>query len=334
MKNKYIRVANDSSMDQNKYFNMSPCPVCGVAASKPSYPIYKRYASEVSGVDLASVPIKVDICQNCGHQFIQPVPTPSFLRLFYSAYMEKAKDGFYRERYQSDIPTTFRHRYGRWLDRMVQLSVKGGKLLDVGAGAGMFLRLAQQDYKFSVSGIEPSVEEARMLRELFGISVHNCFLEEVKAEQEYDIVTMWDLLEHLPNPGAALKKARELLKTKGLLVIEIPLRDSFVHCLVKTLYWLSCKRIQRPLTLVYGIHHLHYFSQRSISDFVEENGFKIIEIYRVGTDLSALRRRSSNNILSYTAIFLYNTCLSVAFGIARILRMQNKCIIFAQKKHS
>ncbi len=194
----------------------------------------------------------------------------------------------------------------------------------------MFLRLARE-YGFGVAGVEPNLEAANELQDRYGIPVHKCLLEELESSTQYDIVTMWDLLEHLPDPHVAICKVYKMLMPSGLLVLEIPARDSFIHWLVKEVYRISLGQISRPLFLVYGIHHLQYFSENSIRKFLMRNGFEIVEVHRDETDVQALCRGPKRDLISRINAILYNTFIRLAFFLGRLLRKQNKLVVFAKK---
>jgi hypothetical protein len=80
------------------------------------------------------------------------------------------------------------------------------------------------------------------------------------------------------------------------------------------------------------VHHLHYFSQTEISRLLETCGFQVKKIYRGETELASLYRgRGSKGWLTDT---VYKLSLAGLFWLARILRLQNKLIIFAQRIHA
>lgn len=320
-------------LGQRRLFQTQRCPICGLDEPEAVYPINKAYASSRSGIDVSEIPLGVACCKECKHQFIQPVPYSEFLRAFYANYMNVAKGGFYRDRDQKEIPSLLRQRYGRWLQRIQSLG-GAGSLLDVGSGLGTFLRLARE-YGLEVAGVEPNYEAATMLRECYGIAVHDCLLEDLNISDKYDVISMWDLLEHLPDPRAAISKSHELLTPHGLLVLEIPIRDSCVHWLAKGVYRVSAGRLRNPLFRVYGIHHLQYFSERSIQRFLADHGFEIAEVYRDQTDVQALYQRPQGNGKANRAkTGAYNSAIQGAFSLARLVGKQNKLIVFARKTRS
>lgn len=309
-------------------FKNQPCICCGKLNSNITYPIDTDYASKISGYDIRTLEIGVTECDNCGHSYIQPTPRSSFLTAFYANYMSKAKNGFYKERSAENIPKQFRERYTPWLEKLSSFSSTTKSLLDIGGGLGMFLRLAQER-SFEVTGVEPNVEAASALHEKYGIPVINCLFEEVETAQRVDVVTMWDLLEHLVDPRQALLKANDLLNKNGILLLEIPARDSLLHDLAKIVYRFSAGTIRRPLYLTYGVHHLHYFSEQGICKLLKANGFEVKQVYRGETDLNSLYHGQPGRRSVKAAA--YNIILNSIFRLARIVGRQNKLIIFSQK---
>ena len=308
-------------------FQYTACPVCRGNDRTIAYPIDKVSAGVLSGVDLSQIDIGVAVCGVCGHQFIQPTPQPAFLKAFYESYMSWAKDGFYRERSREEIPASFREHYGGWLKRVHAIN-GGGSLLDVGTGLGMFLRRARE-HGFEVAGVEPNGEAVKFIQEHYGINVHNCLLEELDASHAYDVVTMWDLLEHLADPHTAIRSIHGMLRPGGLVALETPARDSFIHWLVKGAYRASGGRVRKPLFRVYGLHHLQYFSEESMRNFLAHNGFEIVEIQRDQTDVAALLLRPGK--ASPAKILAFNTCIKGAFFMARVTRKQNKLMVLARR---
>lgn len=308
-------------------FRQNVCPVCSAERLTGVFPIDTEFAGQISGMDLSGLYVGVAHCEGCGHQFIWPVPQPAFLKAFYATYMSVAKDGFYRDRSRREIPDSFRKYYGQWLERL-RAAGGQGSLLDIGSGLGMFLRLARE-YGFEVAGVEPNREAADALEKRYGIPVHRCLLEELDTPAEYNVVSMWDLLEHVPDPRKAMLKAHEVLRPGGWLVLETPVRDSIIHWLAKGLYRISAGRIRRPLFRVYGIHHLQYFSEESIRWFLADNGFKVIEARRDETNVHALLKQPESGSRMKTEA--YNAAMRGAFLLARLLRKQNKLIVLARR---
>jgi len=98
-----------------------------------------------------------------------------------------------------------------------------GKILDIGAGTGDFLLTAKND-GWNVIGVEPS-ERAKNIAKQKGIS----FVEEISQleNNSFDVITMWHVLEHVPNLELQIQELKRLLKPTGTLIVAVPNFKSF-----------------------------------------------------------------------------------------------------------
>lgn len=104
-----------------------------------------------------------------------------------------------------------------------------GRLLDVGCGDGIYLRfMATQGWR--VEGLDSDVNAVKRAREVYGLRVQQCSLEEAKyPEDSFDAVTLRHVIEHLPNPIETLKECLRILRPGGRLVIVTPNSESLGH---------------------------------------------------------------------------------------------------------
>jgi SAM-dependent methyltransferase len=99
---------------------------------------------------------------------------------------------------------------------------KQGRALDVGCGPGVFLA-ALRGAGWDVWGVEPGAQAAAAARRALGPQIFHGTLDGAELPQRaFDLVTMWDVIEHLPDPGATLRKLGELLAPGGVLLIQTP----------------------------------------------------------------------------------------------------------------
>jgi SAM-dependent methyltransferase len=97
-----------------------------------------------------------------------------------------------------------------------------GRLLDVGCGAGHLLALARSA-GWEVAGVDPSLEACAIARKEYGLHVQAAFLELADLpESAFDVITLVNVLDQVPNPVRLLQAARRALKPGGLLVARIP----------------------------------------------------------------------------------------------------------------
>ncbi|MDO5637297.1 MAG: class I SAM-dependent methyltransferase [Myroides sp.] len=133
-------------------------------------------------------------------------------------------------------------------------------LLDIGAGTGDFVNYCQQK-NWNAYGIEPN-PKARQLAQNKGCKIVSDYAELPK--QQYDVITLWHVLEHIPNPENELEKIKSLLKPEGIIIIAVPNFRS----------WDA--RHYREFWAAWDIpRHLWHFSKSSISYFAKKINCKI-----------------------------------------------------------
>ncbi len=121
--------------------------------------------------------------------------------------------------------TTLRKRlaaYGlRKRQKIVETYKTAGRLLDVGCGTGDFLVWMGRRKGWQVIGVERNPAVARMARRRYGLPVINADLQAAGlAGGSFDVVTLWTVLEHLPDPQQALVESARLLRQGGLLIVR------------------------------------------------------------------------------------------------------------------
>lgn len=157
-------------------------------------------------------------CGGCGVIFIEPVPAD--LGDYYPEdyhYIPEARDYLARasvpERYKIDIVKRF---------------AIAGRLLEIGPGYGSFTYLAKEA-GFEVEAIEMSERCCRFLRDIVGVRAINTNdpISALRREGPYDVIALWHVIEHLPDPWPALDAICACLKRGGVLVLAAPNPDAF-----------------------------------------------------------------------------------------------------------
>jgi SAM-dependent methyltransferase len=119
--------------------------------------------------------------------------------------------------FNNDAKETICTLYLDYLDGIVE---DRGRLLDLGAGFGSFVNAAR-DRGWDAIGVEPSATGARRAKNQFpNIEIIHGALEDVPADLTFDVITMWDVVEHLDDPMDLLRQAGGRLRPGGLLVVE------------------------------------------------------------------------------------------------------------------
>lgn len=142
-------------------------------------------------------------------------------------------------------------------------SPNGRLLLDVGAYTGVFVEIAL-DNGWQAIGVEPSRWAAGIAQEE-GISVLQGTLDSPELnDRRFDVITMWDVIEHLDDPSAELDKSFHLLKPGGLLAVHtMDIGSPVARIMGERWPWLMDM-------------HIHYFSRRTLTKFLEKSGFEVV----------------------------------------------------------
>lgn len=272
-----------------KHFN---CFVCGNENLERIWtePL-DRDAKKVVGVDT----ISLVRCHQCGFVFANPRPDETSLRRYYSLITDvvwAASDG-----YHSRLPL-FRQGI-RHIERY--LKKESPLLLDVGCWTGEFLRFARER-GFQSFGVEVNKILATYARENYHLSIITGSIDKDSfPEKEFDVVTMWDVLEHTRDPRKTVMHAHTLLKDGGILGISVP----------NVTFQLARARISRPFrpdVAICGIAHLNQFSEKTLRALLKKCGFEIVH---VGVAAPHLRRgkigNSAKRIYTYLALLMLLT---------------------------
>jgi len=214
-------------------------------------------------------------CEGCSLVYVFPQIEPELLQHLYSS-----QTGYHQPLIQRD-PAVMEgiNKQANELLQLVLHEVSGGKLLDIGCSTGIFLEHCKEA-GFEAEGFEPNIATANYARQR-GLSLpHVETLEELKAN-DYDVITLFDVLEHVLNPPKLLTDCFRLLKPGGRLFIHCPNVDSFLSIATLRLFY--------PLTNQYAYskipYHIFEFSPHTLYDMLNRNGYTLLGIQDVFCDM-------------------------------------------------
>lgn len=137
-----------------------------------------------------------------------------------------------------------------------------GKMLDVGCAAGFFVKAAKER-GWDAMGVEPSHWLAKYGRDKLHVDARQGTIHTLKLPaNSVDVITFWDVLEHVPDPTADLKEAHRILKPGGLLVVNYPNFGSNLAKIAGRKWWFLLSV------------HLWYFTPKTIDEILKRNGFQ------------------------------------------------------------
>lgn len=211
---------------------------------------------------------QINKCRACGLIFVYPAPNNTET-IYNNDYFCGAQGGFGYINYDNDKKADFQV-FEKYLNLLEQYKINKGHLLDVGAATGIFLDIAKKR-GWNVAGVEISEYASQKAKEK-GLEVFIGTMENLKNRKEnFDAITMWDLIEHVPDPKQQLAISYNLLKPGGLLAINTPDAGSF-YAKIRGKKW----------HLILPPEHINLFNQANLKQLLEKSGFKILAIKKIG----------------------------------------------------
>lgn len=229
------------------------CPICNSISHKThikskDYSVSKKKFTIVS-------------CKDCDFLFTNPRPKDEDLGQYYVSdhYIShnNTRKNIFEKAYQVVRKFNIKSKY-----RLVSEFFNSGRILDIGCGTGEFLQKCKNK-NWKTKGIEPS-EIARKQ----AIENHNLDVDEStdlsELNDEFDIITMWHVLEHVTELNSTISEIKRLLSKDGKAIIAVPNTNSF-DCSYYKEYWAA---YDLPI-------HLYHFSKDSIVRVFEKHGFSL-----------------------------------------------------------
>ena len=216
-------------------------------------------------------------CPHCTLVYPSPRPRPQFI---HQQYVSGRFASFHQEVYLPSAPyrmaTIFRER----VEEILRPLVPKGRLLDIGCGSGHFLKVAF-DAGYEVHGLEMNPQMVEYAtRELSLPNVRCATLKEAEyAEGYFDVVTLWDVLEHVEYPGSLLASVRRVVRPGGWVFAYTENFDSF-NLFITGMY----SEIIAPDV------HLRHYSPAAFRREFQQAGFDVERVYTCGLDFSHIRK--------------------------------------------
>jgi 2-polyprenyl-3-methyl-5-hydroxy-6-metoxy-1,4-benzoquinol methylase len=210
----------------------------------------------------ADIRLPVYQCRSCDLFFLNPPPAAEIGREYFAdAY---AATGKARNIYYDD---TFKQRISRLrLDLIGKYECHAGKLLDVGCGKGHFVAAAVEG-SWDAWGVELDDGACSYGRDRFGLAhIIAGSMDHPALPADFDVVTMWDVIEHVVDPVGFLRDASQRLRPSGLLLIRTGNIRSWSFDKDRRKWW------------AFGSDHRFYFSPKSLSVALAVAGFHVVDV--------------------------------------------------------
>jgi 2-polyprenyl-3-methyl-5-hydroxy-6-metoxy-1,4-benzoquinol methylase len=222
------------------------CLICGGQDHRPVF--------NESGIDILR-------CRKCRHVFSSFAAEPHY-------------DGFWGD----EVPETEHFYWQTARARMYQdflerfVAGRSGRLLDMGCGLGFFLRAVERHATWKTYGCEISPAAVQYARRTLGLTNVVCTrLEDADFPPgSMDVITMWDVLDHIPRPDPLLRRCHTLLSEEGMLFIRTPnVPIQLLRARLRKLLW----GMRPGVEYLQARNHAHHYSPGSIRRLLARNGF-------------------------------------------------------------
>jgi SAM-dependent methyltransferase len=244
------------------------CPACQSAELKRylAAPDPGLHHESLGSSRMAFSPGNVLRCRHCGHGFRENQPSLEQLAFLYREMDVRV----YEAEQGSRSMTAAKHV------KLLNSASSKGKLLDVGSASGAFLEEALRA-GWDAQGLEPNAELWRKSVARLGEGrVLNSMLEQAPLPPaSFDVITLWDVLEHVVDPGSFLKLCAGLTKPGGMVLLKAPDLNSFTAHILRTKW---------PLLLP---EHLGYFTRASLCACAERAGLRPLSFRRSAVTFTA-----------------------------------------------
>jgi len=245
-----------------------PCSLCDFSGFEtvrpPSYPagLSRQNLLEIYSASSDHVLFDAMVrCSGCGLIYLNPRVRADLIIESYS----NAADPTFIDQNEERVKTF--ERSLRQLARRQGFAPDGTKrILDIGCAGGAFPKAAQ-NLGFEAVGVEPSRWLVEKGRELYGLDLRQGLLKDQHfPDCSFDLASLWDVIEHLPDPNEVIAEVHRILKPDGLLIVNYPDYGSVAR-----------KVLGNKWPMLLSVH-LTYFTRTTILKFMQNHGFEVIEI--------------------------------------------------------
>jgi len=230
------------------------CNYCNSSSSDLLYKIPDYYLDKK---DIFYLLVK---CSNCGLIYQNPRPTQEEIREAYPSTYEAFNLDHKKSWRETKV---FLYGLEKRSKAITSIKKKPGRLLDIGCSTGLFLNTMQSKHGWESYGVEINEYPASIAREKYQLNIFQGSLEQASYPPAFfDAVTLWDVLEHLPDPASTLQEVRRIIKPDGVLLIRVPNYDSWDA----TIFGPAWAGLDVP-------RHFYVFSRNCLLKLLEKNGF-------------------------------------------------------------
>ena len=236
------------------------CPICNSTIWKPVF--------DITDHSISHEIFKLFKCDNCGLIATSPRPDDNNLGKYYESEKYISHSGT-SSGIVNRIYLRARNYALNWKHQIISKLSAKRSILDFGCGTGEFLQ-HMQEKGWAVSGMEPSNNARSKAEKLIGQPIA---ASEGKLSGQHDVITLWLVLEHIPDPNTTIAKLKSVLTDNGNILIAVPNHPSFDG------------QHYGPLWAGYDVpRHLWHFNQKSMVQLLQKHGLTVKKIVPMKLD--------------------------------------------------
>lgn len=254
-------------------------------------------------------------CNECNMVYLKDVPSDEALAKFYSS-------DFFNEDINTIIKDTV-ERKREQLKMVESLLPAKGRLLDIGCGHGYFLKEAK-DQGWEVHGLDISPSAKKFVKQTTGIDIFLGNIEEAHYRDSYfDVVTLWDVLEHTPDPFKILKEVWRIVKKGGIVATSTPnARGINAICYKDRWPYYDFKK--------YG--HILQFSPDTLKKLLKRSGFKMLQTVTKGSlDIRYIPNLWGVSLSNKFILYILDKSSGLAAKLSEPLKFGNTIFLWCRK---
>ena len=304
-------VNEDVKKIKNNNKKLKTCPVC----QDPNLIFFvKKYE------------FKMDKCENCGLIFCNPYPSKQQIYHYYNSAMKKFENNFFLK--------SFENRLNIFYPRidLIKKYRKSGKILDIGSSIGVFLEaLNRVEHNFRLTCCDIDKDSCDKLKNRYPkIDVINSDFVDIEKKPDYDIITMWDTVEHIVDQNLLFDSVKKMLRKDGLFFFSTPNTDSFEWMVANT---------EHVQLLPPG--HVNLLNINSISTLLKNNGFSLKNYFTLNPSLDVdyvlklKNKKNTSNVSQENYLVSLLSCHKFREDFEKILKKHKKAgniLVVAQNK--
>ena len=267
----------------------------------------------------------MDKCNGCGLIFCNPYPTDEQVNYYYNSDMKIFENEFFMESFERRVQL-FNPRI-----ELMRSFCTDGKLLDIGSAIGIFIEaLNQSTHNFQTTCCDINTEACQKLSSRYpDIVVINSDFRELKKNSKYDLVTMWDTVEHIVDQTGLFHSINKILRKSGFFFFSTPNTKSFEWLVADT------EHVQ-----ILPPGHVNLMNIDNITILLRKSGFKLKTSVTMNPSLDVdylLKNALSNDIIrTNLGAFLFSSLRDKLFRsqfetILKDNKMAGNIVVVAQK---